>query len=167
MIIDVFHVKSQIGSKQSFQFEVTAAEIDLDSLVVEGNILVEGEVVNIGSFLQINGCISTKILRNCNRCLKDYTAAVKIPFMEKFQLTTGSIVDRDTEQSYFIGDEIDIAGIIREALLLSEPMKPICDELCKGLCSKCGANLNESVCSCIKTEVDPRLSVLQKLLKKE
>ncbi len=164
MKINVFHVKSQLGSKQSFRFEVTPTEIDLDSLDVDGNILVEGEVVNIGSTLEINGVISTKIVRNCNRCLKDYTAVVKIPFMEKFQLVSAK-VERDTEQSYFTGDEIDITGIIRESLLLSEPMKPICDEFCKGLCSKCGTNLNEKVCSCIKTDMDPRLSVLQKLLK--
>jgi len=47
--------------------------------------------------------------------------------------------------------------------MLSVPMKPLCREECKGICSSCGTDLNAGPCECKKQEVDPRLAPLQKL----
>jgi uncharacterized protein len=53
-----------------------------------------------------------------------------------------------------------------EQLMMEFPMKELCSPDCKGLCPKCGKDLNEGECGCVKKEIDPRLAILQKLLEK-
>ena len=51
---------------------------------------------------------------------------------------------------YFLNQEntIDLKNTLLEILLVEIPLKKLCTSLCKGLCSKCGLNLNHKVCSC-------------------
>lgn len=58
---------------------------------------------------------------------------------------------------------VDAGELARTALILGMDTKTLCSEDCKGLCPRCGANLNDGPCGC-KREVDPRLAVLAKLL---
>jgi len=62
------------------------------------------------------------------------------------------------------GEEIDLSGLVWEALALELPMKPVCSDECRGLCPVCGGNLNENDCGCRAEETDPRLLPLKKLL---
>lgn len=65
----------------------------------------------------------------------------------------------------------DLSPIIREEIILAISMKPLCNENCRGLCSQCGINLNESTCNCKNNQIDVRWEGLNKLsqsiLKKE
>jgi uncharacterized protein len=70
--------------------------------------------------------------------------------------------DPDTaEEETFSGKVIDLDPILREQLLLSLPGYPVCKESCKGLCSVCGANLNERDCGCDRHVPDPRWAGLK------
>lgn len=60
--------------------------------------------------------------------------------------------------------KLDLTQLLREDVLLDLPGKFLCREDCKGLCPKCGKNLNEGECGCEKREIDPRLAALQELL---
>ena len=66
----------------------------------------------------------------------------------------------------FSGDEIDISDVVRETILLAQPLNNICSPECRGLCLKCGANLNETDCNCDRHVMDPRLAALQDFFKK-
>jgi uncharacterized protein len=59
---------------------------------------------------------------------------------------------------------LDLTEVVRQNLLLSIPISPVCDSQCRGLCPGCGANLNEEACTCHREEGDPRLSALRELL---
>ena len=77
--------------------------------------------------------------------------------------------DPDTvdEESYQ-GKEIDLSPAVREQILLSVPAAPLCGEDCKGLCPKCGKDLNEGDCGCDRSVIDPRWAALKGIqLKKE
>ena len=63
------------------------------------------------------------------------------------------------------GDSFELDEIIREQLILNMETTVLCREDCKGLCTKCGRNLNEGECGCDRTETDPRLAKLKQLLK--
>ena len=63
------------------------------------------------------------------------------------------------------GDEVDLDELVRVEFILHMDSKTLCSENCKGLCPRCGADLNLGPCSC-KKETDPRLAVLAKLLDK-
>ena len=60
-------------------------------------------------------------------------------------------------------DKIDLAKDIRDYAILAVPMKKLCSEDCKGLCPKCGKNLNDGTCDCHEEKMDPRWEPLQKL----
>lgn len=60
--------------------------------------------------------------------------------------------------------KLDTESLLRDDILLELPSKFLCKESCKGLCPKCGKNLNEGMCNCEKRETDPRLAVLKQLL---
>ncbi|SDF77023.1 YceD family protein [Sporolituus thermophilus] len=167
MKIDISQVKQEAGGRRSFYFVTSAPELGLPEEEFGwdgGDIIVEGEVANNGQFLEIRGSIKAKARYDCNRCLKPFTMAMEIPFTEKY-FTPGFLPDEDAAS--YEGNEIDITDLLRENLLLAEPLKPLCSESCRGLCPVCGADLNEKDCSCEKGSVDPRLAVLQQLFKKE
>jgi uncharacterized protein len=64
------------------------------------------------------------------------------------------------EVAFYDGVALDVNLMILEQIELAMPMSFVCREDCKGLCYKCGADLNEGVCLCKKEETDSRLSVL-------
>jgi uncharacterized protein len=99
---------------------------------------------------------------------------VRFPILAKFDQFYESNADhrlageielqeRDTEIAFFSGDFIEVADIVREQILLSLPMKPICQEQCQGLCPHCGKNRNLDACNCESVLVDPRLVKLLKI----
>ena len=72
----------------------------------------------------------------------------------------------ELELGFYSGNEIDLREVLREQILLNMQMKPLCDAACRGICPKCGIDLNSQICSCEYKETDPRLQVLKKLLEK-
>ena len=81
-----------------------------------------------------------------------------------FHLAVGEV-----EEKYFIydNDTLEITDIIRESILAVLPLKILCKDDCRGLCPKCGKNLNQGQCDCDLHEVDPRLAILAKLKETE
>jgi uncharacterized protein len=69
----------------------------------------------------------------------------------------------DFGAAYYENDEIDLEQLIRERVHLSLPMKPLCDQDCRGLCPQCGTNLNRGTCDCRRDWEDPRLEALKAL----
>ena len=61
-------------------------------------------------------------------------------------------------------DRLDLSGLLRESVLLNLPIQPLCRAECRGLCPRCGVNLNDTSCQCRSQAVDPRLLPLQHLL---
>ena len=65
-----------------------------------------------------------------------------------------------------IGFHLDLDRIIYDEVLVNWPMKVLCREDCAGICKKCGQNLNHKTCDCEKTELDPRMAVIQDVFNK-
>ena len=71
----------------------------------------------------------------------------------------------DLDAAFYENDEIDLGQLMGEQFYLSLPMKPLCKDDCKGLCSTCGTNLNKATCDCNTQWEDPRLAALRALKK--
>jgi uncharacterized protein len=71
--------------------------------------------------------------------------------------------EEDPEVFLLEGDFADVGEIITTEFILNMDQRLLCSEDCKGLCEKCGANLNEGPCAC-KSDTDPRLAALGQLL---
>ena len=72
-------------------------------------------------------------------------------------------VNDQLDFSYYHGGEIDVGDLIRQHVSTNQPISYVCSEECKGLCQKCGINLNEKECNCATTHDDSPFAVLKKL----
>lgn len=134
---------------------------------VQASLHLEREVNGILA----SGTFSTTIVVPCSRCsepvsipLSDsftilYTEAGEAFRDEEIELSAAEM-DVDTMQD----DRLDVTMLLRENVLLNLPLQPLCRSECRGLCSRCGANLNENPCRCRVQDGDPRLLPLQQLL---
>lgn len=86
-----------------------------------------------GSRILLTGQVRGRRRLECARCLEDYDAPFEQTLDETFPLDAASI---DAEEE------------IRQSLFLSAPAKPLCRPDCRGLCPRCGRNLNEGPCNC-------------------
>ncbi len=71
------------------------------------------------------------------------------------------------EVLYYENNTLNLDEYIREQILLTLPMKTVCAEDCKGLCSKCGIDLNKGECDCVHDDIDPRLEKLKDFFPKD
>ena len=99
----------------------------------------------------------------CDRCLAEQK--VEIPVSSEvevdFNLGEEDRVNDLNETGYIDGYDLDVDRMVYEEILLGFPMKVLCQEDCKGICKVCGANLNQGECGCVRTEPDPRMSVIR------
>ncbi len=70
----------------------------------------------------------------------------------------------DLAASFYQDERIDLAQMVLEQIVLALPMKPLCQEDCRGLCPECGVNRNTTSCACVLEETDPRWATLKTLL---
>ena len=93
--------------------------------------------------------------------MKPVEQKVELDF-EREVLAPELVKDEETkEDQHFVNDyELDLEALLTEELQLSWPSKILCDEDCKGICKKCGKNLNEGNCECDDFVPDVRLANL-------
>jgi DUF177 domain-containing protein len=110
----------------------------------------------------------------CSRCIGTVRVPVdediSVTYMPRHQMPDDAdiagagdvgLTEDDLDLFPYDGEEIDLAPLLREQLVLAVPFAPLCAEDCKGLCPQCGADLNQTTCSCDRTPVDPRLAALK------
>ena len=103
----------------------------------------------------------------CSRCLEP----VKVPFhLEIDQKVDMKQTDEDRaadldEQFYINGYNLDVDQLVGNELTLNLPMRVLCSDNCKGICNRCGTNLNRGTCDCDNRSLDPRMSVIQDIFK--
>lgn len=124
---------------------------------------VKGVLRNHGGYMELNATTVVEGFGICARC------GAPFPYKKGFETTrpvAKSLVD-DENDDYIVADEdgfLSLIPVFEEEMALELPTKLLCSEDCKGLCIKCGANLNKTSCGCVVKEIDPRLEVLKALL---
>lgn len=153
------------GSSVSFACELDQEGLDFPSIVRYLSVpRAEGRVTNEAGVLRLSGEIRCEMLCICDRCAGEFPSAKLTPL-------SAVIVERNEDNSddpelfYLDGDEIDLGELLSTLFILDMDTKFLCREDCRGLCPKCGKNLNEGPCGCGK-ETDPRFAVLEQLLDK-
>ncbi|MEJ2506006.1 MAG: DUF177 domain-containing protein [Ignavibacteriaceae bacterium] len=104
----------------------------------------------------------------CDRCSKEFVRTVESKYKMVYLLRDISSKSEEVDVTYLPhdADKIDISQDVRDYLILSIPMKKLCKEDCKGLCYKCGKDLNEGKCDCPEQEIDERWKPLLELKNK-
>jgi len=129
---------------------------------------VTGRAGPEGAGLRVKGTVETRLRLTCSRCLEVFTLPVRCPFDVTYSpiVPDGDEVElgaRDLTVGHLEGDTVDLAEMVHEQVLLGLPMAPVCAPECKGLCPRCGANLNGGPCGCEARAADPRFDALRKL----
>ena len=150
----------QVFPAAEIRFQHEDAELD-------SPVAMDFMLIPTGRDLRIRGEMATSIRCRCSRCDREFVR----PFAAKFDLSympqpewgneTSEIELKydDMDVGYYDGVRFDVNTMALEQIELAMPMQYVCRDNCKGLCYKCGADLNEGSCSC-EEEPDARLSVL-------
>lgn len=150
------------GTLRAKEFDFKADISDIEPSVPNG-ITISGEIVNRADVLILSMEIRGVRELLCDRCAKEFSRETVVPF----ESCIVDHLDNEDDEDYFIvceGDELDIEELAVSVFILGFESKNLCSEDCKGLCQKCGANLNEQTCSCKDESIDPRLEILAQLL---
>lgn len=107
--------------------------------------------------------IDLSMMIPCDRCLEDvkYDMNIKVNKEIDMNESENDKIELSDEQSYISDNCLNIEKLIYNEILVKLPMKVLCSEDCKGICNRCGANLNSQTCNCDTTELDPRMSKIR------
>lgn len=126
---------------------------------------LEGEVSDDAGAITLSATVYAHVTTRCARCGRpvEYDKETDVEFLLVKELE-GEEEDLRDDVYLVESDAVELDDILIPELILDMEMAVLCDEDCKGLCPKCGKNLNQGDCGCVVKEVDPRLAVLQKFL---
>lgn len=153
-------------SRMSLDYMLTPDEVV--GATLEGDAHIVGEITDEAGYMRLTLEASLPYRGECARCL----APVKDVFRLQFERTVAdekTLTDEQQEDNvdeYVIirDGELDLDEELREALILSFPMRLLCSQDCPGLCPKCGKPRRDGDCGCPTREIDPRLAALRALL---
>ncbi len=123
-----------------------------------------------GRDILLRGHLKGELRLTCSRCLTPYAAPVTadfdlllVPGPELTAAAEEELTPADLDLDFYSGEVVDLESLLREQIILLIPLKPICAEDCKGLCPRCGADLNRESCNCQEVKAESPLAVLAKL----
>jgi uncharacterized protein len=128
---------------------------------------VELEIQKRTDHIHVQGTLKGTLQVVCHRCLTAFPwlleEQVQVFLVEEEKLDPSEEIElevRDLDFEFFDGAIIEIDQLVAEQIFLALPVKILCSENCRGLCSRCGVNLNEEPCKCVKSDVDTPFSAL-------
>lgn len=162
--INIHDIRHQKAAQIRDTLVIDAGDLDLPDLpgVAWKPLTFAYVMTNAGQLFVLQGKVEGDLALECSRCLTPVLYPLEVDVLEQFSRNP----QEDEDIHMFFGEEIDIAGALRDCILLNLPVKPLCSPNCLGLCSHCGTDLNQESCNCNPRDVDPRLAVLEKLIRK-
>ena len=147
-----------------------AVDLELVNARVDETIDLEGKAAKTSAGVVVTGRLTGVVEIDCDRCLEPvkspFDIELDLEFAPKQDLEGDSNLElhaADLKLDEMAGSEIGLAEIAREQILLDLPQQFFCKDDCRGLCEKCGANLNLKDCDCKDDEIDPRWAALKNL----
>jgi uncharacterized protein len=145
-----------------------SASDSAEDFAIVALVVFEADVFKDKLAYRLAGRASTSLELTCSRCAEPFRVPVEAAFDLRYlphRENTGEgereVEEDDLTTAYYREDTIDLGELVREQLYLALPMKPLCEEACKGLCPQCGTNLNRGACDCRQDWHDPRLEALK------
>ena len=165
MRLDLREVIHTPGAVKAFAFPLDLSQLEFyGRFPIVRPVEVEGRVVNHAGALTLEGTARSRLELACDRCGQ--------PFSRDKTVSLNALLSPDGEEGEdgelipLENGQLDLDEAAATAFVLGMDTKNLCSDDCKGLCAKCGANLNREPCRC-RPEVDPRLAALAQLLNDE
>ncbi|MFO0774590.1 MAG: DUF177 domain-containing protein [Nitrospiraceae bacterium] len=149
--------------------DLSAVQLDLapTDALVEGPIHVTATLHRDDPRVTVTGLLDGTAVRQCVRCLKNFSEPLLVSFTGEYAkksqkaetppktkpgkapaAPTPEEEDAEADRYEFVGEQVDLVPMLREQVILAEPMRPLCNEDCLGLCPVCGLDRNQSLCTC-------------------
>ncbi len=168
MLVELSQIPVE-GLQVSFRDAIRLGE---DAGVAREGCSVEAEVrlTKTGVGVAARGGFRATLDLVCCRCLEFFALTIADSFEVQYLPSQALAGEDEAELSGaqldvvpLAEDRIDVDALLRENILLSLPVQPVCRETCRGLCPRCGASLNVGPCGCPPERPDFRLHALAKL----
>ncbi len=170
MIINISELLSTPGKS-----EYNEAPIEMDAFELNGDLYpfskkepVKLTITNTGDReISVEGSIEAVLAAPCDRCLKEVLVpfSLKVDKVIDLKKTDEDRINDLDETSYIDHSSLDVDRLVSDELLIHFPMKILCREDCKGICFKCGKDLNLGECGCDRESLDPRMSAIRDIFK--
>ncbi len=160
-----FLIDSEIVAKRVNEPLVNMSDESVPSpmFVFNGSIPVKGLLTSEGETLELKCSATYNYTTVCNRCVGEAKKQEETPVFLILQRKSKNDQDDDINYAHYEGDELDCSAVVEDVIVQSMPFHVLCNEDCKGLCPKCGKNLNLEICSCTFEEEQSSLSPFAKL----
>ncbi|CCO08504.1 YceD family protein [Desulforamulus hydrothermalis] len=167
MKINILKLKNAPGERLTFNFSKELAALELGGQVFRfvAPVSASGEVVNRRQLFHVKGETRATVRTGCTYCLEPFELSLH-GRLDEVYARDGELSGSDAEIIGFDGDIINVEPEVIKSLVLEIPMRLACSPDCRGLCQRCGANLNVQTCDCQVEEIDPRLAILKNYINK-
>ncbi len=165
MVLDLKRVFLVEDERVAVSVSVDMSKADTGSACFTEPVKAAVTAVNHAGFVEFTADVSFELRFDCDRCAVPVSRA----FNYKFRHILVTQLSDESGDDYIEAPDykLDTDALLRDDILLELPSKLLCKGSCKGLCPKCGKNLNEGPCGCVLRETDPRLAALVGLLSDE
>lgn len=161
MFLNLASILHEPGGIVPFSFSMDFSTVEPTAV---NPVDIQGQVKNEAGVLILTATLETTLQCVCDRCTAEFTREYR-KSVEAILVSELAHQENEDDWTFLLqGSDADMDDIMNTAFLLNLDSKTLCSPDCKGLCGTCGKNLNEGPCGC-KKEPDPRLAVLQQLLK--
>lgn len=138
---------NQLPEAQVVEFQEAEEPADLDleasGIKILSAIEIKANALKSRDNLDVKIALKARALTQCSRCLTDTEVILQKDF--RLDYTISKPTSGGRQDSF-----VDLSEDIRQEIILDYPVKPLCNPSCKGLCVKCGKNLNEGNCECVR-----------------
>lgn len=169
-LVPVTALRRAPGARQEEHRAGPVGRLSVAGTTVEEGAEVRADVVldAIDGGIEVAGTVTVPWHAECRRCLAEVHGTTTAGVRELYAPPgrTGAEVEAgaEDEETYTLtGEVLDLAPLVRDAVLLGLPLAPLCDEACAGLCPTCGAALAAGPCGCAPAPADPRWAALDAL----
>jgi uncharacterized protein len=158
------------GPRVSYE-DVPGLLSDMDDLTQRSPLHAKAFLQKVDGYVHVQGTIDVELGLTCHRCLEEYPFHAHSDFFyvltaqTETQAEERELDEEDMESLSFDGVHIFLGDMFREQVMLLLPMRNLCKQDCKGLCSICGANLNKESCQCKREFLNSAFSELESLKK--
>jgi len=161
----------KISVERLFGRDVEVIEVDQrlrlgDELAARypDGVRVAGTIRHIQRGVYLEGWIEGREVETCARCLEPFVRETRVRIEEPFSEDVRPADAQFADMTPLVERTIDLDELVEQLLEVDEPMAAVCDENCRGICQRCGANRNREQCGCKDDEIDPRFAGLTKFL---
>ena len=157
-VLNISDLMRRAGNDKRFALTepVSALGIADPRLDPDAPIVVDVQLESLTDGVVVHGTVSVPWSDTCRRCLRQASGTTVSQINELYQF-----VVVDPEAFPIVGDQLDLAPMVRDAVLLDTPAAPVGRDGCAGLCPVCGVDRNDAQCTCSTEVVDPRWQALK------